>query len=184
MTALFTHSLGGGAELAMLEPWHAEQFHDTISRARPALLDAIPAAHEVHSVDDARSVLQKWADAHAQDTRHLFGIWLEGELVGVVQLFNFNTTQATAEMGVWLAPWAQGRGLITRACRAMLDWAFHERGLSRVQWVTRPDNVRSLAVAARLGMTREGVLRESYPYRGKRHDSEYWSMLAHEWPPA
>ena len=27
----------------------------------------------------------------------------------------------------------------------------------------------------------DGVLRESYPYRGKRHDIEVWSVLAPEW---
>jgi hypothetical protein len=32
-----------------------------------------------------------------------------------------------------------------------------------------------------LGMSRDGVLRESYPYRGVRHDSEVWSVLAPEW---
>jgi hypothetical protein len=30
-------------------------------------------------------------------------------------------------------------------------------------------------------MTKDGVLRESYPYRGKRHDIEIWSVLAPEW---
>jgi hypothetical protein len=33
-------------------------------------------------------------------------------------------------------------------------------------------------------MTRDGVLRQRYPYRGVRHDSEVWSVLAQEWPPA
>jgi hypothetical protein len=30
-------------------------------------------------------------------------------------------------------------------------------------------------------MTKDGVLRESYPYRGERHDMEVWSVLAPEW---
>ncbi|MFC9743805.1 GNAT family N-acetyltransferase [Streptomyces noursei] len=38
-----------------------------------------------------------------------------------------------------------------------------------------------IAVARRLGMTREGVLRECYAYRGERHDMEIWSVLAPEW---
>ena len=36
-------------------------------------------------------------------------------------------------------------------------------------------------MARRLGMSREGVLRENYPYRGVRHDMEIWSVLAPEW---
>jgi RimJ/RimL family protein N-acetyltransferase len=30
-------------------------------------------------------------------------------------------------------------------------------------------------------MTKDGVLRESYPHRGRRHDVEVWSVLAPEW---
>jgi len=181
MTIVFAHSLGDGAELAMLEPWHAEEFFTTLDRARPALIAAIPAAHEVHSVADARTVLQRWADAHAADTRHLFGVWCDGEFVGVVQLFSFDAGTGTCEMGVWLAPWMQGRGLITKACQRVLDWAFRIRGMYRVQWTNNPANVRSAAVARRLGMTREGLLRGGFVLAGNRWDCEVWSMLAQEW---
>lgn len=36
-------------------------------------------------------------------------------------------------------------------------------------------------MARRLGMSKDGALRESYLYRGKRHDMEVWSVLAPEW---
>jgi ribosomal-protein-serine acetyltransferase len=194
MTAAFAQSLGDKAELALLEPWHADEFFATLDRARPELLAAIPAAHQVHSVDDARTVLRRWADAHAEDTRHLFGIWREGalpddsapqaslEFVGVVQLFSFDAAMGTCEMGVWLAPWAQGGGLMTTACRAVLDWAIRVRGMRRVQWCNNPANLRSSALARRLGMTREGLLRSSFTLAGERWDNEVWSVLSEEWP--
>ena len=182
MTAVFTHSLGDKAELALLEPWHADEFFATLDRARPQLLAAIPAAHLVHSVDDARATLRRWADAHAEDTRHLFGIWCEGEFVGVVQLFSFDAAMGTCEMGVWLAPWVQGGGLMTTACRAVLDWAIRVRGMRRVQWCNNPANLRSSALARRLGMTREGLLRSSFTLAGERWDNEVWSVLSEEWP--
>ena len=45
----------------------------------------------------------------------------------------------------------------------------------------RADNERSAAVAKRLGMTLEGVLRSEYVHHGERHDSEVYSLLADEW---
>ncbi len=86
-----------------------------------------------------------------------------------------------AEVGVWLEPSAVGRGLVTRAARLIIDWAVGERGVHRVEWQVVSTNSASIAVAERLGMTKEGVLRESYPYRGERHDVEIWSVLAPEW---
>jgi RimJ/RimL family protein N-acetyltransferase len=87
----------------------------------------------------------------------------------------------TAEAGCWLEPSAVGRGLVTRAARLIIDWAIEERGIHRVEWLVVAANAPSIAVARRLGMTKDGVLRESYPYRGKRHDVEVWSVLAPEW---
>ena len=53
--------------------------------------------------------------------------------------------------------------------------------MHRVEWMPPSGNKPSLKVAERLGMTRDGVLRESYPHRGVRHDTEVWSVLAPEW---
>ena len=179
---MFAHALGDGAELGMLEPWHAEEFLETVERSREHLLAAIPVAHHVHTIDDARAYLQRFADGHAKDVEHLFGIRLDAALVGVVMLFSFDTTNATCEMGVWLAPQAQGRGLVTQACRYVLDWAIRVRGMKRVQWTHSPANVRSRAVAGRLGMTHEGVLRSAWTLGGVRTDNVVWSVLAEEWP--
>ena len=44
-----------------------------------------------------------------------------------------------------------------------------------------PANVRSAAVAERLGMTREGTLRSSFVVNGTRHDTEIWAILSSEW---
>lgn len=73
-----------------------------------------------------------------------------------------------------------GRGLVTRATRVTIDWAIRERGVHRVEWWVSPENAPSIAVARRLGMRKDGVLRESYLYRGERHDEEIWSVPAPE----
>jgi RimJ/RimL family protein N-acetyltransferase len=55
--------------------------------------------------------------------------------------------------------------------------------MARVEWRVVPDNLRSIAVAKRLGMTPEGVLRQAFPGDGVRHDIEVWSLLAKSTPP-
>jgi ribosomal-protein-serine acetyltransferase len=188
---VFTYSLGDGIELAMLEPWHAEQFLEAVARSREHLAAAAPVAHGVFTVDDARKYLRSWADGHASDSKHLFGIWQHGNLIGCCQLFGFDARMGGCELGAWIAPEAEGRGLVTRACRSVIDWAILIRGLSRVQWTNNPTNQRSSAVARRLGMTREGLLRSATVLNSpaldlvsadERWDAEVWSVLAAEWP--
>jgi RimJ/RimL family protein N-acetyltransferase/SAM-dependent methyltransferase len=177
------YPLGDGAGLGPLEPWHAEEFADSVARAREHLAPWIPFAHRVTDVESARAFLQRFAEAHAADTRHLFGIWRGGRLVGGVMFPTFDARTGNCEIGVWLSPQAQGRGLITGAVRVLIDWAFRTRGMSRIEWNTDPRNTRSRAVAQRFGVTFEGVRRSNHPVAGERQDSEIWSILAHEWTP-
>lgn len=52
---------------------------------------------------------------------------------------------------------------------------------AELERVASAANTRSIAVAKRLGMTRDGVMRQNYVHRGVRHDTEIWSVLAPEW---
>ncbi|MER6090280.1 GNAT family N-acetyltransferase [Streptomyces bluensis] len=179
---MYAISLGDdGAELRPLEPWHAEEFLAHLDRGREFIGQHIPFGAKATDVDSARELLQSYADKRAADTGSLHGLWLEGKLVGGVLFRIFDAANGTCEVGCWLEPAATGRGLITRAIRVLIDWAVDERGIHRVEWLASSANEPSINVARRLGMSRDGVLRQSYPYRGVRQDTEVWSILAPEW---
>jgi ribosomal-protein-serine acetyltransferase len=101
-----------------------------------------------------------------------------GVLVGGVMFTNFDAANETCELGCWLEPGAKGRGPVTAACKVLLDWAFTDRGIHRAEWHCRADNESSVAVAKRLGMTFEGVLREPWKVDGFYYGSQVWSLLS------
>ncbi|MFJ1971681.1 GNAT family N-acetyltransferase [Streptomyces sp. NPDC087903] len=179
---MYAISLGDdGAELRPLEPWHAEEFLAHLERGREFINQYIPFGESAVDVTSARDALQRYADMRAADTASLHGLWLEGKLVGGVLFLNFDAANGNCEVGCWLEPAGTGRGLVTRAMRVLIDFAVERRGIHRVEWVASAGNRPSLNVARRLGMTQDGVRRESYPHRGVRHDLEVWSILAPEW---
>jgi ribosomal-protein-serine acetyltransferase len=178
---MFAHPLADDAELRPLEPWHAEEFAAHAYRSRDHLAPWLPWVEIVNDPESARRWLQDYADRQARDEGRLYGIWVGGVLSGGTLFRVFHTRSGVCELGVWLAPEAEGRGLVTRAARHMIDWAVGERGMTRVEWRTIPANERSTAVARRLGMTREGVLRASFPLGGTLHDTVVWALLADEW---
>ncbi|MFF9410068.1 GNAT family N-acetyltransferase [Streptomyces anandii] len=179
---MYAISLGDdGAELRPLEPWHAEEFLAHLNRGRAFITRHIPFGANVTDTDSARAVLQSYADKRAADSGFLHGLWLEGKLVGGLLFRVFDAAAGMCEAGCWLEPAGTGRGLVTRGARVLIDWAVEERGMHRVEWRVSSANEASIAVARRLGMSREGVLRESYPYRGVRQDTEIWAVLAPEW---
>jgi ribosomal-protein-serine acetyltransferase len=178
---MFAYPLGDGAELRPLEPWQAAEFAAYVERSRAHLAPWLPWATTVIDEESARQLLRRYAEAQANDAGRIYGIWLEDVLVGGTLFRTFDVDAGYCEVGVWLAPEAEGRGLVTRAVRHMIDWAIGVRGMARVEWRTVPHNHRSVAGAKRLGMTRDGILRQAFPIDGGRQDIEVWSLLADEW---
>ncbi|MGN8051191.1 GNAT family N-acetyltransferase [Curtobacterium sp. 22159] len=110
----------------------------------------------------------------AEDTRYEFGVRLADDprLLGTVGLFGF--VDGAAEIGYAMHPDGRGRGYLTEAASAVLEWAFAPTprglGLVRVQWRAIATNEPSAAVARRLGLRFEGRLRSGVLHRGRRHD--------------
>ncbi|MFB7414484.1 GNAT family N-acetyltransferase [Streptomyces sp. NPDC056121] len=179
---MFAIPLGDdGVELRPLEPWNAEEFLAHMNRGREHIGRLVELPDHVTDLVSATAFLQRYADKTAADVGRLYGIWADGTLVGGVMFRLFDTAAGNCEVGCWLEATMVGRGIVTRAIRVLLDWAFDVRGMHRVDWVAGADNTASLNVARRLGMTRDAVLRESYLYRGVRRDEEVWSVLAPDW---
>ncbi|TCO55171.1 GNAT family N-acetyltransferase [Actinocrispum wychmicini] len=178
---MLTLPLADDAELRALEPWNAKEFVDHVTRVRGHLQPWISWAATVVDEESALDILQQYADRMAQDDGRLYGIWVDGKLAGGTVFRVWDNKDEVCEVGVWLDPAARGRGLITRAVTYMIDWAVCVRGMSRVEWHCSSRNERSIAAAQRLGMSRDGVLREASKLGDTRHDIQVWSVLAAEW---
>ncbi len=178
---MFAVELSDRAELAPIEVWQSEEFAADLDRAREHIRPWVGPSFLTHTREAARDTVRRYAEARAADRGGLYGIWLDEVLVGGVMFVAFDAAAGWCELGCWLEPDAEGLGLVTAACRYLIDWALRIRGLNRVEWRCRADNVRSAAVARRLGMTCEGVLRQAWLVDGVFHDKQVWSVLAQEW---
>ncbi|MEV6951631.1 GNAT family protein [Streptomyces sp. NPDC051183] len=180
---MFSIDLADDAQLFPLEVRHAEEFLAHMNRGREYIGRYVGLPDVTADLDSTRTYLANYAQKAATDTGRLYGIRVDGTLVGGVLFRTFDAGSGTCEAGCWLEPTAAGRGLVTKACRILIDWAFRDRGMHRVEWHAASENKKSLAVAARLGMTREGVMRQNDLHHGVRQDTEIWAVLADEWPP-
>lgn len=102
-----------------------------------------------------------------------------GEILGGGTLRRLDSEGAIIEIGYWLYPHARGRGVATRAARALAEHAFG-LGVERVVAHVKVGNAESERVLERAGFTREGISRSMPTADGNRVDKAVWSLLPGE----
>jgi RimJ/RimL family protein N-acetyltransferase len=103
----------------------------------------------------------------------------DGSILGGLTLRHFDPMRGVIEVGYWLFAHARGRGLATRAVRAVAREAF-AAGLWRIEAHVRIGNDASERVLERAGFTREGIKRRLLRHDGERVDATGFSLLADE----
>jgi RimJ/RimL family protein N-acetyltransferase len=103
------------------------------------------------------------------------------ELAGAVTLWGIDTHNRMAHIGIELRPAFRGRGLGADALRVVCRYGFGLRGLHRLQLETLADNHAMIAVAGKLGFTREGATRGSSWVNGGYADDVLFGLLAEEY---
>jgi ribosomal-protein-serine acetyltransferase len=98
--------------------------------------------------------------------------------VGVVGLEALIHMHRSCELGYWLTDGSTGKGYMTEAARAALDFAFARMGAHRVRIAAATDNHRSLSVIARIGFRFEGIAREAEWCDGRWLDHAVFALLA------
>lgn len=141
-----------GLELRRLELHDAAAFFDLIAGNRDAFEQFLPWTPKIDNVASARTFIE--AGLAAGEGLRL-GIWWQDELVGGIGRRRIMPKFHSAELYYWLSTDTQGGGLMTRACRRFCHYLFTHEGLERLEIGCSVRNVRSRAVAERLGRVRK-----------------------------
>ncbi|WP_374524485.1 GNAT family N-acetyltransferase [Sphingopyxis sp.] len=118
----------------------------------------------------------------ANPVRMPYAVFAGDRLVGMTAWLRPDWTAQTVEIGSsYIHPDVRGTGLNGRLKRLMIDHAF-AAGIRRIEFRIDERNKRSQAAVAKLGCTKEGVLRsERMTWTGFVRDTGLWSLLAAEW---
>jgi [ribosomal protein S5]-alanine N-acetyltransferase len=102
-------------------------------------------------------------------------------LIGTCTLFNFNFGSRRAELGYALDRACWGQGFMQEALSALVDYAFDELGLHRLEADVDPRNIGSVRTVERLGFQQEGYLRQRWQVAGEIQDALFFGLLKADW---
>jgi RimJ/RimL family protein N-acetyltransferase len=106
---------------------------------------------------------------------------ISDELAGDALLWDIDTHNRFAHIGISLRPAFRGRGLALDTVRVLCRYGFAIRGLRRLQIETLADNAAMLRTAANAGFVREGVLRKAAWVNGGFIDDVILGLLVEDW---
>ena len=133
---------------------------------------------------DAVAMQRQWFPSSEQRFAYAVRLVADGTLVGTSSLGDVDVPNESIHLG-WTgyAPSVWGTAVNPAAKLLLLQHAFEDCGFGRVKIQTGSTNTRSQAAIAKLGATREGVLRrERRQADGSFRDTVVFSILADEWP--
>ncbi|MGW8483505.1 GNAT family N-acetyltransferase [Microbacterium sp. NPDC055903] len=171
----FEKDLGDGLALALRTPEVGRALRPVIAANIERLRLWEPWAHgfdpdEAHD-DYNREQLRRFLDGTALPAV----LMRDGRPVGAVSA-QIDRYAGTAELGYWIDAESEGKGVVRRACRAVMTDLFSD-GVQRIEIRTATHNRRSIRLAERLGFEREGTLRSALPVGGSRHDLAVFGCL-------
>lgn len=178
---MLKHILNDDAYLRLLEESDAHEMFAVIDGNREHLRKYLPFVEFTHSPNDCLSFIRSTRKQIADNQGLQCAIIDQGRLVGMIGVHAVNWLNKSTTIGYWLAADAQGKGLMTAAVKAMVDYAFHSLQLHLVEIRAAVENTRSQAVPQRLGFKREAVLREREWLHDRYVDHVVFSITASEW---
>lgn len=162
---------------SLLRPWRADDAPIMLAAAGEPMMDR-QFTNPVASLAAAEAWIEALAARRVGDTAYSFAVLDHGVPVGNVTVSSVERRHLTAWVSYWIREQARGKGLATKACRAVSEFAFAELGLFRLELAHRVDNPASCRVALGAGFLVEGVERARLLYDGVRHDTETHARLA------
>jgi RimJ/RimL family protein N-acetyltransferase len=167
-----------------VEILHTELYEDVATRARSDPRPWVPipfgpaSPFWVPSLGDSPSESSDAADVGSA----IFSVveLATGGLAGEALLWAIDLHNRSAHVGISLRPACRGRGLGVDVVRILCRYGFRVRGLRRLQLETLSDNHAMIAVAEKLGFTREGTTRGSSWVNGRFCDDVIFGLLAEE----
>ncbi len=170
--------VGERIKLIRYRPEHVEGVYEIVMESQAELIEWTSWCHPDYSIDETRDFAARREEEWQNGKSYIF-LMLDrktGDPLGTCGLASVDPVNKLANLGYWVRTSRTGEGIAPEASRLLLDFAFSDAGLVRVEILASAANARSLRVIGKIGAVKEGVLRKRLFLNGRSHDAVMHSV--------
>lgn len=159
----------------------APRLYAAVDANRAYLREWLPWLDSQQGPADSLEFIKNCREKSKQGTGLTLGIELQGELVGVVGFHEIDHENRQASIGYWISASHQGKGLVTKSCKRLIDYAVDDVKLEKVIMRIAPGNTPSRRVAERCGLKPEETIKQAEWLYDHYVDLVIYRMHAKDW---
>ncbi|HKJ40768.1 MAG TPA: GNAT family N-acetyltransferase [Sunxiuqinia sp.] len=158
--------------------------------------DDLQQVHELHSIPEldeyntlgipentglTKEVMRPGIEDQSKSPRSNFAwkvcLKADGKVIGLAGMFPSNDRFRLAEIYYKIHPDYWGKGFATEVAKELVRFGFEELNAHKIEAGVQTENVRSIRVLEKIGMTREGLRRRILPIRGEWKDNYHYAIV-------
>jgi ribosomal-protein-serine acetyltransferase len=174
---MFHKRINDRLELRLLQLNNADELFTLIDANRAYLRVWLPWLDRINSDDDTKKFIDFTLQQFAKNRSSIAGIFYEGSIVGLIGYNQIDRLNRIGFIGYWLAENYQGRGIMTIACRATIDYGFTTLKLNRLVIACATENRPSRSIPERLGFSHEGTAHQAEWLYDRFVNHEIYALL-------
>jgi ribosomal-protein-serine acetyltransferase len=159
---------------------HSELIFEMVENNRAHLREWLPFVDRMKNVQFADNFVNETMQRNKGGIEYAFVIFESGIAIGRIGVYKIDHQNKIGEIGYWLVKNMQGKGIITRTCKTIIDFCFINLDLNRIEIKCGKENLKSKTIAEKLNFSNEGIIRQGELLHEKFIDLNLYSLLKEE----
>lgn len=173
---MFTLDIDQELRLALIQPSFAKTYYDIVAQQRSYLSQWLAWPEHADGEGFFLSFIQTSLQNYAAGKSLTCSVIFSGQIVGTVSFNSIDHNLKKVEIGYWLREDYQGRGIMTRVVRKLIEVAFEEYQMEKVEIAAAEGNKASRSLCERLGFTLEGIITRAENLNGRIVDHAIYGL--------
>ncbi|UTT86721.1 GNAT family N-acetyltransferase [Vibrio pelagius] len=173
---MFQIKINDDISIALIQESFASHYAELVSTQSDYLGQWLAWPPHCKTEQDFRIFIQRSLHDYAEGKSMTCAIVYQNNIVGNCSFNTISHDLKKVTVGYWLSEHQQGKGIVTQVVRKLIQIAFEELGMEKVEISAAVENSASRAVCERLGCKLEGVITRSENLNGRVVDHAIYGL--------